>query len=50
MEYIRYNQQKYKEQLELRYNLFLANKIQQVITFFIIAAVIVIDCLRVMCS
>ena len=50
MEYIKFNQEKYKEHLELRYNLFLANKIQQVITFFIITAVIVIDCIRVMCS
>lgn len=50
MSFFEYNNKKYNEQLELRYNLFLATKIQQVITFFIIAAVIVIDCLRVMCS
>ena len=50
MSFFEYNKKKYNEQLELRYNLFLANKIQQIATILIIAAVIVIDCLRVMCS
>lgn len=50
MDFNTYNNLKYQEQLELRYNLFLANKVQQITTILIIAAVIVIDCLRVICS
>lgn len=47
MEFTNYNNIKYQEQLELRYNLFLANRIHNIIIALIIAAVLTIDWLRV---
>lgn len=46
MNFTNYNNIKYQEQLELRYNLFLANRIHNIIIMLIIAAVIIIDFVR----
>lgn len=47
MNFTNYNNIKYQEHLQLRYNLFLASRIHNIIIALIIAAVLTIDWLRV---